>query len=234
MATGIGPADLKRLLDDTGAQPVEGPAGARVRRGAPAAGRQHPAQGARRDRPSSRLTARRRSSCTARTASETRAHEPRAGSKRSGSTRSSCSTTSPARPTGSPTGSRARARRPLCSTPAKPSTPTRRPTRSTRPPLTSARPSAAPDTASAWSSRLAASCLGACAAAPSGTPTRPPPQKASWNRDRARSGATPAPTRSCSLTERELKTMVVTTPSGCLVGVFHRENVAAQLGQAAR
>jgi hypothetical protein len=36
------------------------------------------------------------------------------------------------------------------------------------------------------------------------------------------------------LAERELKTMVVTTPSGCLVGVFHRENVAAQLGQAAR
>jgi CBS-domain-containing membrane protein len=36
------------------------------------------------------------------------------------------------------------------------------------------------------------------------------------------------------LTERELKTMVATTPSGCLVGLFHRENVAARLGQAVR
>jgi CBS-domain-containing membrane protein len=35
------------------------------------------------------------------------------------------------------------------------------------------------------------------------------------------------------LAERQLKAAVVTTPNGCLVGVFHREDVAARLAQSA-
>lgn len=35
------------------------------------------------------------------------------------------------------------------------------------------------------------------------------------------------------LAERDLKTAVVTTPNGCLVGVFHREDAAARLAQEA-
>jgi CBS domain-containing protein len=35
------------------------------------------------------------------------------------------------------------------------------------------------------------------------------------------------------LAKRGLKTAVVTTPSGCLVGVFHREDAEARLGRAA-
>ena len=35
------------------------------------------------------------------------------------------------------------------------------------------------------------------------------------------------------LAERELKTAVVTTPNGCLVGVFHREDVATRLAHSA-
>jgi hypothetical protein len=35
------------------------------------------------------------------------------------------------------------------------------------------------------------------------------------------------------LTKRELKTAVVTTPGGCLVGVFHREAAETRLGRAA-
>jgi Mg/Co/Ni transporter MgtE len=35
------------------------------------------------------------------------------------------------------------------------------------------------------------------------------------------------------LAKRDLKTVVVTTPSGCLVGVFHRDDAAARLGRAA-
>jgi hypothetical protein len=34
------------------------------------------------------------------------------------------------------------------------------------------------------------------------------------------------------LTKRDLKTALVTTPSGCLVGVFHRDDVAARLRHA--
>ena len=35
------------------------------------------------------------------------------------------------------------------------------------------------------------------------------------------------------LAERDLDTAIITTPSGCLVGVFHREDVATRHGQAA-
>lgn len=34
------------------------------------------------------------------------------------------------------------------------------------------------------------------------------------------------------LAERNLKTVIVTTPEGCLIGVFHRADAERQLGEA--